>query len=115
MERELLGRRCEPCADGTPPVTGTRLALLRQQVPAWEIRDGRLGRTFELADFRAAMAFLERVADVAEAEGHHPDFCVHYRVIDFSLWTHSIGGLSENDFILAAKIDALLGQAAPAG
>lgn len=66
-----------------------------------------LQRQMKFKDFRAAMAFLRKVEDVAEAEGHHPDFCVHYNIVDFTLWSHAIGGLHENDFILAAKIDAL--------
>lgn len=76
-------------------------------VPGWEARDGKLQRTFDHKDFVAAMAFVNAMAALAEAEGHHPDFCVHYRRVDVSVWTHAIGGLSENDFILAAKIDAL--------
>ena len=76
-------------------------------VPGWEARDGKLHRTFDHKDFVAAMAFVSAMAALAEAEGHHPDFCVHYRRVDVSVWTHAIGGLSENDFILAAKIDGL--------
>ncbi len=80
---------------------------LLPQLDGWEVRDGRLRKTRTFRDFRQAMAFLQRLADVAEAEGHHPDFCVHYNRVDLELWTHAIDGLSENDFILAAKIDAL--------
>ncbi len=80
---------------------------LLAQLDGWEVRDGRLRKTYTFRDFRQAMAFLQRLADVAEAEGHHPDFCVHYNRVDLELWTHAIDGLSENDFILAAKIDAL--------
>jgi 4a-hydroxytetrahydrobiopterin dehydratase len=70
--------------------------------------DDRLIKTFKFANFVAAMEFLNRVAELAESEQHHPDFCVHYNRVDFTLWTHAVGGLSDNDFILAAKIDALV-------
>lgn len=76
-------------------------------IPAWAVRDGKLHRTFDHKDFVAAMAFVNAMATLAEAEGHHPDFCVHYRRVDVTVWTHAIDGLSENDFILAAKIDTL--------
>jgi 4a-hydroxytetrahydrobiopterin dehydratase len=70
--------------------------------------DNTIVRSVTFANFVAAMQFLNRVAEVAEAEGHHPDFCVHYNRVDFTLSTHAVGGLSENDFILAAKINSLL-------
>ncbi len=96
-----------PCEGGVPKLTADEIARLAPQVPDWEVRDERLHRTFTFPSFVDAMAFLNRVAEVAEAEGHHPDFCVHYRRVEMTIWTHAIGGLSENDFILAAKIDAL--------
>ncbi|HLK10405.1 MAG TPA: 4a-hydroxytetrahydrobiopterin dehydratase [Candidatus Binatia bacterium] len=96
-----------PCEGGVPRLEPTEVSRLLAQVEGWEVREGRLRKTRTFPDFRAAMAFLQRLADVAEAEGHHPDFCVHYNRVDLTLWTHAIDGLSENDFILAAKIDAL--------
>lgn len=78
------------------------------EIPGWTARGGKLRRREEFADFEEAMDFVNRVASLAEREGHHPDFCVHYNRVDFTIWTHAIGGLSENDFILAAKIDALM-------
>jgi 4a-hydroxytetrahydrobiopterin dehydratase len=80
---------------------------LLQDVPQWRLsKDGkRISRKFKFDEFAPAMKFANRVAELAEAEGHHPDFTVHYSVVDVTLWTHAIGGLSENDFILAAKID----------
>ena len=80
---------------------------LSGEVEGWQARDDQLHKSFKLKDFVTAMSFLARVAEVAEGEGHHPDFCVHYNRVDFTLSTHDVGGLSENDFILAAKIDAL--------
>src|SRR5262249_920001 len=73
----------------------------------WEERDRRLHRRFTFRDFVTAMRFVNRMAEVAESEGHHPDFTVHYRQVDVEIWTHAIGGISENDFILAAKIAPL--------
>lgn len=119
---KLTEKHCVPCEGGTPPLDDATTTLLLGEVAGWrrrEARDGeptgpRIGRHFKFADFVAAMAFLQKLAVIAEAEGHHPDFCVHdYNQVDVTLWTHSVGGLSENDFILAAKIDAMTGGAAP--
>jgi 4a-hydroxytetrahydrobiopterin dehydratase len=85
---------------------------LRASVPAWELTNDqgvdRLHRRFSFHDFKAAMAFINRMADLAEVEGHHPDFSVHYRIVEVDLSTHDVGGLSRNDFILAAKIDRIV-------
>jgi 4a-hydroxytetrahydrobiopterin dehydratase len=108
MNREELSRRkCVPCEGGVPPLSPERIEDLLAVVEGWEARDGKLVKGFRFPDFRGAMAFLNRVAEVAEAEGHHPDFCVHYNRVDFTVWTHAIDGISENDFVLAAKIDEL--------
>lgn len=104
---ELRDRRCTPCTGATPRVDGDALTALLAQVPGWTVRDGRLRRTFTFRDFVTAMRFVNRMADVAEAEQHHPDFTVHYREVEVTIWTHAIGGLSENDFVLAAKIGPL--------
>lgn len=83
---------------------------MHQQTPEWTIEQGatRLQRHFEFEDFKSAMEFVNRVADVAEQQAHHPDIAIHWNKVDLVLWTHTIGGLHENDFILAAKIDRLL-------
>lgn len=113
MDDPLETKQCVPCEGGVPPLDADAVARLLPRVPGWQAEDGRkLVRRFLFDDFVAAMAFLNRVADLAEAEGHHPDFSVHYSVVDFQIWTHAIGGLSENDFILAAKITALADGAA---
>ena len=80
------------------------------EVPGWRLISGELlkiVRELKLKDFAEAMRFVDRVAEVAEAEGHHPDFCVSWSRVRLELFTHAIGGLSENDFIMAAKIDEL--------
>ena len=104
---DLRARRCVPCEGGVPKLNADDIARLAPQVPAWAADGDRLRRKFVFKNFVEAMRFVNRMADVAEAEGHHPDFCVHYREVEVTIWTHAIGGLSENDFILAAKIDAL--------
>lgn len=104
---ELRARRCVACSGDTPRLDAAQVAALLPQVPGWEARDDRLHRRFTFRDFVSAMRFVNRMADVAEAESHHPDFTVHYRQVDVVIWTHAIGGLSENDFILAAKISPL--------
>jgi 4a-hydroxytetrahydrobiopterin dehydratase len=104
---DLRARRCVPCEGGVPRLAAEDVARLLPHHYGWEVRSERLCKRFTFGDFAAAMRFVDRMADVAESEGHHPDFCVHYRQVDVSVWTHAIGGLSENDFILAAKIDGL--------
>jgi len=83
--------------------------VLLSQVQGWRVESGDvdLRKRFKFSKFTDTIAFVNRMAELAEAEGHHPDFCVHFTVLDVSLSTHAIGGLSENDFILAAKIDRL--------
>lgn len=103
----LASKRCVPCEGGVPALADGEARALHAEILAWTLADGRLRRRFVFSDFSAAMAFVVRMALLAESEGHHPDFAVHYRQVDVELWTHAVGGLSENDFILAAKIDQL--------
>jgi 4a-hydroxytetrahydrobiopterin dehydratase len=106
---DLLGRRCVACEKGMPPLTEAEARAYLPQVPDWELREGKsLRRRFRFRDFREAMAFVNRVAALAEDEGHHPDFRISYNRVTVDLTTHAIGGLSENDFILAAKTGRLL-------
>jgi len=91
-----------------PKLTETELAAGLPEIPAWKVEGGaRITRTLKFRDFVALMKFVDRMAALAEAEQHHPDFTVHYSQLDVTLWTHDAGGLTENDLILAAKIDAL--------
>jgi 4a-hydroxytetrahydrobiopterin dehydratase len=106
---ELAQRHCEPCEKGTPPLDERRTHRLLSEVPGWSVLGGRLTRDVKVKNFREALALVNRIGDVAEAEGHHPDICIHgWNNVRIDLVTHSIGGLSENDFILAAKIGDLL-------
>lgn len=86
------------------------------ETPEWSLDEGatRLVRRFEFVDFGKAMEFVNRVADIAEEEGHHPDIAIHWNRVDLVLWTHKIGGLHENDFILAAKINRVLEESSRA-
>ncbi len=108
---ELVLRRCKPCEGGVPPLPPDAVAeLMRALDPAWQLApDGkRISRTFEFASYLRTIAFVNALAWIAEAEGHHPDLQVHYGKVVCEWWTHAIGGLSENDFICAAKTDRLL-------
>jgi len=106
---DLAVRRCVPCERGTPPLTQETAERLLAQVPSWtlEAPGAALRRIFQCTDFKAAIAFVQTVAELADAEGHHPDIAIHYRRVTLTLTTHAIRGLSENDFILAAKINLL--------
>src|SRR6266568_464448 len=109
-------KKCAPCAGGVPPMERARAEELLGTLDGWELAGDRLHRHFRFKDFAGAMRFVNALAALAEAEGHHPDFSLHdWNVLDVTTWTHSIGGLSENDFILAGKIDQLPREAAPAG
>ena len=106
----LRNRRCEPCPAGTPPLDPARAAaLLAELAPGWRIaEDGHsLRRAFGFQDFYQTMAFVNAVAWIANAEDHHPDLEVGYNYCRMAFSTHTVGGLSENDFICAAKVDAL--------
>jgi 4a-hydroxytetrahydrobiopterin dehydratase len=107
---ELAARSCVPCRGGIPPLSEEAARRFLAATPLWSLSEGgtRLARRFEFRDFVQAMEFVNRVAGIAEAQGHHPDIAIHWNKVDLLLWTHAIGGLHENDFILAAKIDKLL-------
>ena len=80
---------------------------LLKQIPTWTSKNGHLHKKFKFKNFVEAMKFINAIADIAEQEQHHPDFYVHYNKVEIELWTHVINGLSENDFIVAAKIDKI--------
>jgi 4a-hydroxytetrahydrobiopterin dehydratase len=104
---ELTSKRCTPCEGGTPPLERAEVDRLLTQVSGWSLSGKWITKELKFKDFVAAIRFINRVAELAEGEGHHPDIHIHYNLVRFDIWTHAIGGLSENDFILAAKIDAL--------
>jgi 4a-hydroxytetrahydrobiopterin dehydratase len=104
---ELASRKCKPCEGGVPPLTKKQAEKLLLKVKGWNLADGKLRRTWKFGDFVKASSWLEKVKFLAEAEGHHPDIHWYWNTITLELITHAINGLSENDFILAAKINAL--------
>lgn len=113
---DLLNKKCVPCEGGTQPMAAAKLAEYLPLVPGWQVVDGKkIWRQFTNKDFVAAIKLVNAIADIAESEGHHPDLHLtgwnHLRV---ELWTHAIGGLSDNDFIMAAKVNQLWNQQPPA-
>lgn len=108
----LAAKTCVPCRGGIPPLTEEKAREFAAATPGWTLAESgtRLFRRFEFRDFKAAIEFVNRVADLAEQEGHHPDIAIHWNKVELTLWTHKIGGLHENDFILAAKVDRLLDE-----
>ncbi len=106
---ELSQKKCVPCEVGGIPLSAERLETLRPQVPDWTIEgNNSISREFKFKDFVENMAFVNKVAVISEAEGHHPDMNIYgWNKLKIMLSTHAIGGLSENDFILASKIDKL--------
>ena len=104
---DLTKKKCVPCEGGVPKLNLEEAKQLQKEVPSWEIQGEKIRKQFKFKNFREAMKFINQMAEVAEGEGHHPDFTVHYNKVDVEIWTHAIDGLSENDFILAAKLDQL--------
>jgi 4a-hydroxytetrahydrobiopterin dehydratase len=106
----LKEKQCVPCRAGMPPLSNQEEDRLKKEVPSWTLTRGKihqLKKSYKFSDFRKAMTFVNRVADLANSEDHHPDICIHYNRVDLTLFTHKIGGLHENDFILASKIDGI--------
>jgi len=104
----LVGRRCRACAPGEAPLATEDVRRLLAQVDGWTIGGDAIARTFRFSDYAQTMAFVNAVAWIAQREDHHPDLSVGYDRVRVEFSTHSIGGLSMNDFICAAKVDALI-------
>ena len=105
----LKDKTCVPCEGGVRPFSNDESeAHMKEISNRWKLFDKKIIAEFTFKNFREAVGFVNRVAELAEQEGHHPDIEVHYNKVKLILWTHAIGGLSENDFILAAKIDEIL-------
>lgn len=105
---DLAERRCIPCRGGVPALKGEELSSFAAQVSDWQVMDEHhLQKTYRFSDFRETLDFVNRIGELAETEGHHPDICFGWGKAEVSIWTHKINGLTESDFILAAKIDKL--------
>lgn len=108
LQCRLADRKCAPCRGGVPPLAGEALAELARQLDRWDvIEEHHLSRTFKFGDFAEALAFVNRVGQIAEAQGHHPWIHFTWGKVIVEVWTHKIDGLTESDFILAAKIGEL--------
>jgi len=110
MREDLTTQKCIPCEGGTPPFNSEEIQEYLVQVSTeWGVtEDKKLSKKFKFKNFKESMDFVNKVADIAESEGHHPDITINYNRVLIELTTHSIGGLSKNDFIVAAKVEKLL-------
>ena len=103
-----MDKHCIPCEGGEPPLPDAKEDEFMNEVQGWILlRDGthKIRRQFKLKTFKEAMKFVNRIADIADSEGHHPDIYIFYNKVQLDLFTHAVGGLSENDFIMASKIN----------
>ena len=105
---DLAAKTCVPCRGGHPPLKGAELTTLEKQVSGWKVvNEHHLEKTFAFPDFAKALAFVNKVGAMAEKQGHHPDIYLAWGKAGITTWTHKIDGLTESDFILAAKCDQL--------
>lgn len=104
---DLTNKNCKPCEGGVPALSQDEATALLKQLDGWELNDKRIGKTFAFKNYYQVMAFVNAVAWMTHREDHHPDMTVGYNQCRVEYSTHAIGGLSENDFICAAKVDAL--------
>ena len=108
MASELASKTCVPCRGGVPPLQGTELGALLKQVDGWNVvEEHYITKTFTFPDFQKALDFVNKVGALAEEQGHHPDIYLTWGKTEIKIWTHKIDGLTESDFILAAKIDQI--------
>jgi 4a-hydroxytetrahydrobiopterin dehydratase len=107
---KLAEQTCMPIKAGDPPLTGPEVEDLMGRIPKWSLKEKTIAREFRFKDFRQAMDFVDKIADVANDQDHHPDILISYNTVLLTFTTHKIKGLSPNDFISAAKIDLLADQ-----
>jgi len=105
---DLSERECVPCRGGVPPLKGAEIENLIAQLSGWDVVDQHhLRKKYQFGNFRETLDFVNRVGELAESQGHHPDICFGWGKAEVTIWTHKIDGLTESDFVLAAKIDKL--------
>ena len=104
----LANRRCQACEGGVPPLAEQGINELLSDLPGWQTREKAIEKTFAFRNHYEAMAFVNAIAWISHRENHHPELTVGYKDVRVCYWTHAIGGLSENDFICAAKVEKLL-------
>ena len=107
MSEDLANRHCKPCEGGVDPMTDVQIGRMLKGVQGWEYRDGMIRKTYDFKDYYQTMAFVNASAWISHREDHHPDISVGYNRCEVAYMTHAISGISENDFICAAKLDAL--------
>ena len=108
MTEQLADKKCVPCRSGVPPIKGRELQGLLKVVPQWNaVNEHHLTREFKFPDFRTALNFVNQVGELAEQQGHHPNIMLTWGRVEITIWTHKIDGLTESDFIMAAKIDKI--------
>jgi 4a-hydroxytetrahydrobiopterin dehydratase len=106
--KDLASRECVPCRGGMPPMRGQEIKEFLDELTGWEVfEEHHLRKRYEFKDFREALSLVNRVSELAEEQGHHPDISFGWGYAEIHIWTHKIDGLSESDFILAAKIDEM--------
>ena len=112
MTIDLAGMECVPCKGGVPPLETRRIDALLKQLDGWTVEQQyHLTRTFRFADFAAALDFVNGIGEIAEQQNHHPDIHLAWGMVKVEVWTHKIKGLTESDFIFAAKVDRACGEA----
>jgi 4a-hydroxytetrahydrobiopterin dehydratase len=109
MSENLIDKACLPCRGGIPPLTFDEASTFLSDIPGWELKEdaARLYQSFRFENFQTALNFTNKVGIIAEEEGHHPDIELGWGYVNILIFTHKISGLHENDFILAAKINAI--------
>ncbi len=109
----LADRACVPCRGGVPPLTAEQIAPLQAQLEGWNVADGHhLEKRYRLKNFVQALDLVNRIGAIAEEQNHHPDLCLAWGRVEVKIWTHKINGLTESDFIFAAKCDRAAGELA---
>ncbi len=111
MVTELANKECVPCRGGTPPLSGDEVSHLLRELDGWTVeQEYHLTRTYKLPDFAKSLAFVNRIGAIAEQQNHHPDIYLAWGKVRVEVWTHKIKGLTESDFIFAAKVDAAFAE-----
>ena len=109
MISDLASKQCTPCKGGTPPLTDTKVKELRSELEGWTVeQEYHLTRLYDFPDFAKALGFVNQIGEIAEEQNHHPDIYLAWGKVRVEVWTHKIKGLTESDFIFAAKVDAAL-------
>jgi 4a-hydroxytetrahydrobiopterin dehydratase len=107
IDMNLREQKCVPCQGGMPPLSQAQAMAMLKEVPGWTLKDNSIERNFAFGDFKEAIDFVNKIAEIANVQDHHPDIHIYYSKVRIELSTHKIKGLSQNDFILAAKINAI--------